>query len=75
MKYDLIIIQNGNEFYHDTGLTQIGGDYRNFAFDDSGTIIIKFEGIMNTAGTVDEKSVNGATTKSAKNYRIFYYCL
>jgi hypothetical protein len=66
MKYDFILIQNGNEIYRDTGLTQIGGDYRNFAFDNSGPIIIKFEGITNTAGTVDEKSVSGITTKAAR---------
>jgi plastocyanin len=66
MKYDFILIQNGKEIYRDTGLTQIGGDYRNFAFDNSGPIIIRFEGITNTAGTVDEKSVSGISTKAAR---------
>lgn len=66
MQYDFILIQNGNEIYRDTGLTQIGGDYRNYAFDNPGPIIIKFEGITNTAGTVDEKSVSGITTKASR---------
>ena len=66
MKYDFILIQNGKEVYRDTGLTQIGGDYRNFAFDNSGPIIIRFEGITNTAGTVGEKSISGISTKAAR---------
>jgi hypothetical protein len=45
MKYDIIIFQNGKEIFHDEGLNQIGGDYRNFVFDKSGSIIIRIEGI------------------------------
>jgi hypothetical protein len=45
MKYDFIIFQNGKEIFRDTGLNQIGGDYRNFVFDESGSIIIRIEGI------------------------------
>ena len=45
MKYDFIIFQNGKEIFHDEGLNQIGGDYRNFVFDESGSIIIRIEGI------------------------------
>jgi plastocyanin len=45
MKYDIIIFQNGNEIFRDEGLNQIGGDYRNFVFTDSGSIIVRIEGI------------------------------
>lgn len=34
MKYAFVIYQNGKEIYSDEGLNQIGGDYRNFVFDD-----------------------------------------
>jgi len=66
MKYDFVLIQNGKEIYRDTGLTQIGGDYRNFVFDNTGPIIIRFEGITSTAGTVAEKSVGELSTKAAR---------
>lgn len=65
MKYDFVLIQNGKEIYRDTGLTQIGGDYRNFAFVNSGPIIIRFEGIESTAGTVSEKSIDVVTIDKA----------
>ena len=45
MKYNFIIFQNGKEIFRDEGLNQIGGDYRNFVFSDSGSIIIRIEGI------------------------------
>jgi plastocyanin len=45
MKYDFIIFQNGKEIFRDDGLSQIGGDYRNFVFSDSGSIIIRLVGI------------------------------
>jgi hypothetical protein len=45
MKYDIIIFQNGKEIFRDEGLNQIGGDYRNFVFDESGSIILRIEGI------------------------------
>ncbi|MFB5605164.1 MAG: plastocyanin/azurin family copper-binding protein, partial [Nitrosarchaeum sp.] len=67
MKYDFIIFQNGKEIYRDQGLNQIGGDYRNFIFDDYGSIIIRFEGIesssiiaeesVTVAGKVEHKSI------------------
>jgi plastocyanin len=49
MKYNFIIYQNGQEIYRDEGLNQIGGDYRNFLFDKSGSIIIRFEGIESSS--------------------------
>jgi plastocyanin len=45
MKYDFIIFQNGKEIFHDDGLSQIGGDNRNFVFSDSGSIIVRLVGI------------------------------
>jgi plastocyanin len=56
MKYDIIIFQNGKEIFHDEGLNQIGGDYRNFVFDESGSIIIRIEGIE-TSSILAEESV------------------
>ena len=46
MSYDIIITQNGKELFRDTGLTQVGGDYRNFIFEESGPIEIRFENIV-----------------------------
>lgn len=66
MKYDFVLIQNGKEIYRDIGLTQIGGDYRNFAFDNFGPVIIRFEGITSTAGTPGEKSVGVITNKAVR---------
>ena len=66
MKYDFIIFQNGKEIFRDEGLNQIGGDYRNFVFDDSGSIIIRIYGIealsllaeesVTVAGEVENKA-------------------
>ena len=46
MRYDLILIQNGEEIFRDEGLTEIGGDYRNFIFESPGPIEIRFENIQ-----------------------------
>ena len=46
MKYDLILIQNGDEIFRDEGLTSIAGDYRNFIFEFPGPIEIRFENIQ-----------------------------
>ncbi|MFB5619658.1 MAG: plastocyanin/azurin family copper-binding protein [Nitrosopumilus sp.] len=54
MKYDFIIYQNGNEIFRDEGLSQIGGDYRNFVFSDSGSIIIRIEGIQSPSIFAEE---------------------
>ena len=61
MKYDFIIFQNGKEIFRDKGLNQIGGDYRNFVFDESGSIIIRIEGIETSSILADE-----STTVSGK---------
>ncbi|WP_016940126.1 cupredoxin domain-containing protein [Candidatus Nitrosopumilus sediminis] len=54
MKYDFVIYQNGNEIFRDEGLSQIGGDYRNFVFSDSGSIIIRIEGIQSPSIFAEE---------------------
>jgi len=46
MSYDIIITQNGREVFRDSGVTQVGGDYRNILFEESGPIKIKFENIV-----------------------------
>lgn len=56
MKYNFVIFQNGKELFRDEGLNQIGGDYRNFVFDESGSIIIRVQGI-HTSSILAEESV------------------
>jgi len=46
MNYEMIITQNGQEIFQDTGMTQVGGDYRNFIFENSGPIEIRFQNIV-----------------------------
>ena len=54
MKYDFAIFQNGKELYRGEGVNEIGGDFRNFVFDESGSIIIRFENIVSAAILADE---------------------
>ena len=54
MKYNFIIFQNGKEIFRDEGLNQIGGDYRNFVFSESGSIIIRIEGIHSPSLLAEE---------------------
>jgi plastocyanin len=56
MNYDIIIIQNGRELFRDNGLTQVGGDYRNFIFEEPGTIEIRFENIVSGGSSGIESS-------------------
>ena len=46
MGYDIIINQNGKEIFRDEGITSVGGDYRNFLFEEAGPIEIRFENIV-----------------------------
>jgi len=46
MSYDIIIRQNGKEIFRDEGLTSVGGDYRNFVFEEAGPVEIKFENVI-----------------------------
>ncbi len=54
MKYNFVIFQNGKEILRDEGLSQIGGDYRNFVFSDSGSIIVRIEGIHSPSVFAEE---------------------
>ena len=68
MKYDFVIFQNGKEIFRDEGLNQIGGDYRNFVFDESGSIIVRIEGIQ-TSSILSEESVTVSGTVEDKAQR------
>ena len=68
MKYSFVIFQNGNEIFRDKGLSQIGGDYRNFIFSDSGSIIIRIEGIQSPS-IFAEESVTVSGTVENKEQR------
>jgi len=54
MKYNFVIFQNGQEIFRDEGLSQIGGDYRNFVFSDSGSVIVRIEGIQSPSIFAEE---------------------
>lgn len=54
MNYNFIIFQNGQEIFRDEGVNQIGGDYRNYIFEDSGSIIIRIEGIHSSSILAEE---------------------
>ena len=68
MKYNFVIFQNGKEIFRDEGLNQIGGDYRNFVFDESGSIIVRIEGIQ-TSSILSEESVTVSGTVEDKAQR------
>ena len=68
MKYNFIIYQNGQEVFRDEGLNQIGGDYRNFVFDKSGSIIIRFEEIESSS-ILSEGSVTVSGTPEQQGQR------
>ena len=54
MKYNIVMFQNGQEIFRDEGLSQIGGDYRNYVFSDSGSIIVRIEGIQSPSFLAEE---------------------
>ena len=49
MKYNFVIFQNEQEIFRNQGLSQIGGDYRNFIFSNFGSVIIRIEGIQSSS--------------------------
>ena len=59
MGYDFIIFQNGKEIFRDSGINTIGGDYRNFVFEEEGSIIVRIEGIQTTAVLAQEGTTVG----------------
>ena len=54
MKYNFTIFQNGQEIFSDEGLSQIGGDYRNYVFTESGSIIVRIDGIQSLSLLAEE---------------------
>ena len=54
MEYSFVIFQNGVELFRDSGKSQIGGDYRNYIFTDSGSIIVRIEGIHSPSILAEE---------------------
>ncbi len=54
MKHNLIIFQNGKEIINDEWINQIRGAYRNFVFDESGSIFIRIEGIESRTFLAEE---------------------
>ena len=68
MHYDIIIFQNGKELFRDSGINQIGGDYRNYVFEESGSIIIRFENIQNPGLIAEESTtVIGQAAKGVRS--------
>lgn len=68
MRYEFIIYQNGKELYRDSGVNQIGGDYRNFVFEEPGPIIIRFAGIESDASIADPSTtVGGDVTRAQRS--------
>jgi plastocyanin len=57
MNYEFVIFQNGKEVHRDRGINEIGGDYRNFVFEESGSIIIRFENIHNPNVFAEESTI------------------
>ena len=65
MQYDFVIYQNGKEIHRDTGKNQIGGDYRNFVFDEEGSIIIRIEGIQKSGILTEEGVTVGGVVENS----------
>lgn len=59
MSYDIIIEQNGKEIFRDDGITSVGGDYRNFLFEEAGPINIRFENIESWGTSGIESGARG----------------
>ena len=57
MNYEFVIFQNGKELHRGSGVNQIGGDYRNFVFEESGSIIIRFVNIHSSTLFAEESTV------------------
>ena len=64
MEYNFVIFQNGKEIFRDSGKNQIGGDYRNYVFAESGSIIIRFEGIQKAGFLVEESVTVGGEVET-----------
>ncbi len=53
--YTFVIIQNGKEIHRTTGIAQVGGEFERYEFaeDQTGPTIIRFENIRNTGQETD----------------------
>jgi hypothetical protein len=65
MSYDIIITQNGKELFRDDGITAVGGDYRNFIFEEPGPIEIRFENIVSLGASSIESAARAAPVHSS----------
>lgn len=76
MQYDIVIIQNGKEVFRDEGLTGVGGDYRNFVFDEPGPVKIRFENIVGGGtsgiGSAARQSVDDPSLRTVEFTTIVY---
>lgn len=58
LQYDIAIIQNGIELYRDkNAVSQAGGDYRQWIFEEPGSVLIKFRDIR-SFGKVAETNID-----------------
>lgn len=58
LEYDIAIIQNGVELYRDkNAVSQAGGDYRQWIFEEPGSVLIKFRDIR-SFGKVAETTID-----------------
>lgn len=63
MRYDMIITQNGKEVFQDSGITQVGGDYRNVIFETSGPIEIRFQNIISSGTSGIDSAARESVTQ------------
>ena len=57
--YNRKIDSNDKIIFEDSGITQVGGDYRNFIFEAAGPIEIRFQNIVSAGTSGIESSVRG----------------
>ena len=66
IQYDIIIIQNGKEVFRDeNAIAGFAGSYRQWIFEESGPIIIKFENIKLSGSAASQGLSDIATGSSA----------
>jgi len=74
MNYEMIISQNGRELFRDTGVTQVGGDYRNFIFETAGPTEIRFQNIVGT-GTSARATIAGEDVENPIFRTVVFYTI
>ncbi|HKU32345.1 MAG TPA: plastocyanin/azurin family copper-binding protein [Candidatus Nitrosotalea sp.] len=55
--YELVIIQNGKDLFRTDDSTQIGGDYKYFVFNDTGTVTFRFQKVGGGNSFIDFSSM------------------